>query len=225
VVTEDGEPVGVPVMVSLVAGGDRAPMPRPARTYSDGSFRLEGAFGAQRVQAVEARLIPGAESPGINLRTLQDVTPASRALTTWWVTSIALNGRDVTDEPIDFDRGDATLDITMTNRATIVRGTVTLTQATGRRRPAVVVFADDDTRWARPTRVVGTSEVDDSGRFDVRGLPPGDRYLAVAVEGVSRAVPARPEMLAAVRSAAISLRIDEGGIHELALRAIPRPAP
>ena len=170
-------------------------------------------------------MIPGAESPGINVRTLQDVTAASRALTTWWLASIALNGRDVTDQPIDFDQGDAMLDITMTNRTAIVRGTVSWTPAAGRRRPAVVVFADDDSRWKRPTRVVGTGEVDDSGRFEVRGLPPGNRYLAVAVEGVSRAVLARPEMLSAVRSAATSLRVDDGGIHELALRAIPRPAP
>jgi hypothetical protein len=200
-------------------------MPRPVRTYSDGSFRLEGAFGQLRVQAVEARLIPGAESPGINVRALQDVTPAARALTTWWVKSIALNGRDVTDEPIDFDQGDSTLAITMTNRAAVVRGTVTFTSATGRRRPAVAVFVDDDSRWARPSRLVGTGEVDDAGHFEVRGLPAGDRYLAVAVEGVSRAVLARPEMLAAVRSAATPLRIDEGGVHELALRAVPRPKP
>jgi hypothetical protein len=225
VLTESGEPVGVPVMVALVAGADRAPMPRPVRTYSDGSFRLDGAFGRLRVQAVQALLIPGAESPGINVRALQDVTPASRALTTWWVKAITLNGRDVTDEPIDFDQGDASLAITMTNRTAIVRGTVAFTAAAGRRRPAVVVFADDDTRWTRPTRAVGTGEVDDSGRFEVRGLQPGDRYLAVAVEGVSRAVLARPEMLAAVRASALSLRVDEGGIYELALRAIPRPAP
>jgi hypothetical protein len=32
-------------------------------------------------------------------------------------------------------------------------------------------------------------------------------------------------MLAAVRSAATSLRVDEGGIHDLSLRAIARPAP
>ena len=47
----------------------------------------------------------------------------------------------------------------------------------------------------------------------MRGLPPGDRYLAVAVEGVARAVLARPEMLAAVRAAATPLRVDDGGTH------------
>ncbi|MBP7776397.1 MAG: hypothetical protein KA371_04665 [Acidobacteria bacterium] len=80
------------------------------------------------------------------------------------------NGRDVTDEPNDFSHDGATLDITMTNRAASVGGTVTWTRSASRRRPVVVVFADDDTRWIRGSRVVGTSEVDQSWRFDVRGL-------------------------------------------------------
>lgn len=225
VVNEAGEPVGLPVMVSLTTDGERSPTPRPARTYSDGSFRLEGAFGTQHLRAVEARMIPGAEAPGINVRALQEVTPATRALTTWWMKSIVLNGRDVTDEPIDFDQRGLNLVVTMTNRASSVRGTVAWNGAPGRRRPAVVVFVDDDTRWTRPSRLVGASEVDEAGRYDVRGLPPGDRYLAVAVEGAARAVLARPEMLVALRALATPLRIDEGGTHEVALTAVPRPRP
>ncbi|HUU35956.1 MAG TPA: carboxypeptidase regulatory-like domain-containing protein, partial [Vicinamibacterales bacterium] len=226
VVDEAGQPVGVPVMVSLhLAGPGRAPVPRPGRTYSDGSFRLEGAFGRVRVRAVEARVIPGAEAPGINVRSLQDVTPATRPLTTWWLKSIMLNGRDVTDEPIDLDQGHAALEITMTNRASSVRGTVTWNRARGGRRPSVVVFVDDDTRWTRPSRLVGAAEVDEAGRYDVRGLPPGERYLAAAVEGAARAVLARPEMLAALRAAATPLRIDEGGVYEVPLTARPRPQP
>jgi hypothetical protein len=226
VLNEAGEPVGVPVMVMLSAGASvRTPAVRPARTYSDGSFRIEGAFGAQYVRALEARLVPGAEDPGINVRRLQDVTPALRPLTTWWLKSITLNGREVTDEPIDFDRGDLTLDITMTNQASVVRGTVAWNRGRGGRRPSVAVFVDDDTRWTRPSRLVGTSEVDDAGSFDVRGLPAGERYLAVAVEGVSRAVIARPEMLAALRAAATPLRIEDGGTHVVTLTAVPRPQP
>lgn len=226
VVNELGEPVGVPVMVTLTAaGGGQSPSPAPARTYSDGSFRIEGVFGQQRVRAVEARMIPGAEAPGINVRRLQDVTPAARARTTWWLKSIALNGRDVTDEPIDIDPSGATLEITMTNRAPSVRGTVAWNRARNPRKPVVVVFADDDTRWTRPSRFVGTSEVDDDGRFDVRGLPAGPRYMAVAVEGASRAVAVRPEMLESLRPLATPLRVDDGGVHEVGLTAVPRPRP
>ncbi len=226
VVNEAGEPIGVPAMITLhAAGAGRAPTPPPARTFSDGSFRIEGAFGRQHLRAVEARLIPGAESPGINVRALQAVTPATRPLTTWWMKSITLNGRDVTDEAVDFDLGNATLEVTMTNRASSVRGPVAWTRARGGRRPTVVVFVDDDTRWTRPSRLVGASEVDDAGRYDVRGLPPGGRYLAVAVEGAARAVLARPEMLAALRALATPLRIDDGGVHEVPLTAVPRPRP
>ena len=224
VVNEAGELVGAPVMVTLsAADGSRAPVPRPARTYSDGSFRIEGAFGLRQVRAVEARMIPGSEAPGIDARNLQEVTPATRPLTTWWLKSITLNGRDVTDEPIDFDQGNVTLDITMTNRTSSVHGTVAWNRTRGGRRPVVVVFVDDDTRWTRPSRAVGASEVDEAGRYNVRGLPPGNRYLAVAVEGAARAVVARPEMLAALRPSGTPLRIDDGGIHDVPLTAVPRP--
>ena len=224
--TENGEPVGVPVMVSLRTDDTtRAPQPRPVRTYSDGSFRLEGAFGAQHVRAVEARMIPGSEAPGINVRALQEVTPATRPLTTWWLKSITMNGRDVTDEPIDFSRGDVMLDITMTNRMASVRGSVSWNRTASRRRPSVIIFPDDDTRWMRGSRAIGASEVDEAGRFDVRGMPAGDRYLAVAVDGAARSVLAQPEMLQALRALATPLRIDDGGMHELALTAVPRPRP
>ena len=113
----------------------------------------------------------------------------------------------------------------MTNRAASVGGTVTWTRSASRRRPVVVVFADDDTRWMRGSRLVGTSEVDQSGRFDVRGLPAGDRYLAVAVDGAARAVLTEPEMLQALRPFATPLRVDERGMHEVTLTAIPRPRP
>ena len=226
VVNEAGEPVGVPVMVSLVPlGGSASPTAGPVRTYSDGSFRVEGVFGPQRVRAVEARMIPGAEVPGINVRRLQDVTPATRDRTTWWLKSVALGGRDVTDEAIEVSGTGTMLDITMTNRASSVRGTVAWNRTRGGRRPAVVVFVDDDTRWTRPSRYVGAAEVEDDGRFDVRGLPAGARYLAVAVEGAARAVLARPEMLAALRPLATPLRIDDAGTHELALTAVARPRP
>lgn len=226
VVNELGEPVGVPVMVSLTAAaGGEAPSPAPTRTYSDGSFRVEGVFGLQRVRAVEARVIPGAEVPGINVRRLQDVTPATRARTTWWLKAIAVNGRDVTDEPIDIDPAGAMLDIVMTNRASSVRGPVSWNRQRNPRKPVVVVFVDDDSRWTRPSRFVGTSEVDDDGRYDVRGLPAGARYLAVAVEGASRAAAVRPEMLQELRPFAVPLRVDDGGTHELGLTAVPRPRP
>ncbi|MEZ5419679.1 MAG: carboxypeptidase regulatory-like domain-containing protein [Vicinamibacterales bacterium] len=226
VVNELGEPVGVPVMVTLVAaGGRQSPSPPPARTYSDGSFRIEGVFGQQRVRAVEARMVPGAEAPGINVRRLQEVTAATRARTTWWLKSVVVDGRDVTDEAIEVPERGATIEITMTNRASSVRGSVSWDRARRPAKPVVVVFADDDTRWTRPSRFVGTSEVGDDARFDVRGLPAGPRYLAVAVEGTSRAAASRPEVLSRLRPFATPLRVDDGGQHEVGLTAVPLPQP
>jgi hypothetical protein len=203
------------------------PVPAPARTVTGGALRKEGGFDKPRIRAHEARFAPEVvTTTTITTRLIQDLTPTTRQHTTWWLKSVTVDGRDATDTPIDFRRGgDFDVVVTMTNRASSVRGTVTWGPSTGARRPAVVVFLDDSTRWTRPTRVVATSEVDESGRYDVRGLPPGDRYLAVAVDGISRLGAARPEMLELLRRYATPLRIDEGGVHEVALRAIPRPRP
>lgn len=221
---ESGQPLNVPVMVTLSAvADDRTPSPPPARTFSDGSFRIEGAFGRQHVRAVEARLLGEVQSPNLITRSLFEVTPATRPQTTWWVKTIAVNGRDVTDEPVDFDQGALALDITMTNRTSVVQGTVSWRRTPASRPPAVVVFVDDDSRWARPTRWIGTSEVDAQGRFEVRGLPSAGRYLAVAVDGAPRSVLARPEMLLALRGMATPLRLDDGGTVTLGLTAVPRP--
>lgn len=63
------------------------------------------------------------------------------------------------------------------------------------------------------------------GRFRIRGLPADDRYLAVAVDGLELIDARTPAMLEALRSAATPLRIDDGGTHELSLRAVARPVP
>lgn len=229
VVNEAGEQVGTPVLVlaSPATDGQGVPVPAPARTFSDGSFRMEGVFDLQQIRAIEARFAPEfVTTSTITSRAIQDLTPTTRQHTTWWLESVTVEGRDVTDVPADFTRGgDVNVVVTMTNRASSVRGTVTWAPLTGARRPAVVVFLDDATRWTRPTRVVGTSEVDESGRYEVRGLPPGDRYLAVAVDGISRLGAVRPEMLELLRRYATPLRIDKGGVHEVALRAVARPRP
>jgi hypothetical protein len=223
VVDERGAPLNVPVMVSLVSLADaRTPAPPPARTYSDGSFRIEGAFGLQHVRAVEARLLDEVQSPNLITRSLFEVTPATRQRTTWWLKAVAVDGRDVTDEAIDFDQV-RTLDITMTNRAAVVHGSVSWRRSASGRPPAVVVFVDDESRWTRPTRWVGTAEVDAQGRFEVRGLPPAGRYLAVAVDGAPRSVLSRPEMLLALRGLATPVRVDDGATVDVGLTAVPRP--
>jgi hypothetical protein len=210
-------------MVSLVSLADaRTPAPPPARTYSDGSFRIEGAFGLQHVRAVEARLLDEVQSPNLITRSLFEVTPATRQRTTWWLKAVAVDGRDVTDEAIDFDQV-RTLDITMTNRAAVVHGSVSWRRSASGRPPAVVVFVDDESRWTRPTRWVGTAEVDAQGRFEVRGLPPAGRYLAVAVDGAPRSVLSRPEMLLALRGLATPVRVDDGATVDVGLTAVPRP--
>jgi hypothetical protein len=146
----------------------------------------------------------------------------------WLLKSVTRDGRDVTDVPIEFDGADVDVEITMTSRPSVVTGAVSWNSAAATSdapRPAVVVFADDPARWQQPTRWVRVAQVTDEGRFEVRGLPPGERYLAVAVEGGVTPDLTSPESLEALRPAASPLRVDEGGSHDVPLRAVPPPQP
>ena len=46
----------------------------------------------------------------------------------------------------------------------------------------MVVFADDASRWKWPSRYVRVARADADGRFEIRALPPDQRYLATAID-------------------------------------------
>ena len=219
VVTDAGEPVpaGVPITVRVDSASRdfEAPYARPVQAADDGTFAVRGAFGRRLVRATVA-------STSLVGVTQQAPAPA------WLLKSVTRDGRDVTDVPIEFDGSDVEVEITMTSRPSVVAGAVSWNSAAATSdapRPAVVVFADDPGRWQQPTRWVRVALVTEEGRFEVRGLPPGDRYLAVAVEGGVTPDLTSPESLEALRQAASPLRVDEGASHDVPLRAVPAPQP
>ena len=72
---------------------------------------------------------------------------------------------------------------------------------------------------------IRTAAVRADGTFSLRGLPAGDRYLIVAVEALESFDLWNDGMLTALRTAATPLRIEDGGLQEVALTAVPRPRP
>ena len=141
------------------------------------------------------------------------------------MTSVTVDGREVIDVPLEFDGRPVEVSVTMTTRPAVVSGTVTWTPLANAKPPTVVVFIDDPTRWHREARSIRLVAVGVDGRFRIRGLPAADCYLAAAVEGLELADSRQPALLEALRNAATPLRIDEGGAHELTLRAVPKPEP
>jgi hypothetical protein len=74
----------------------------------------------------------------------------------------------------------------------------------------IVVFPDDETRWKWPSRYVKTARADGQGRFLIRGLPPGERYLAAAFDDLQDGDEQAPEFLERIRRSAISVSLREG---------------
>src|SRR4029078_11753076 len=49
--------------------------------------------------------------------------------------------------------------------------------------PRVLAFATDRTRWYANSRYLAYANPDEEGAFSVRGLPPGDYYVAAVEDG------------------------------------------
>jgi hypothetical protein len=98
----------------------------------------------------------------------------------WFLKSVFVKGVDVTDTPLEFGTQAESLDdveITVTRRLPEVSGRV----STDRGQSGsgyVLVFSADRDRWTMASRHVRFAKASRDGDFAVRGLPPGDYYVA-----------------------------------------------
>ncbi len=202
VVTEDNTPLAGPlerlvVRARTVATDFRPRQPRIAgdngRVGNDGSFEFKGAFGP----------------------TLLSIAPLPAP---WSIKAIEHDGRDVADTPIDVKHGDAVsgLRIVLTNRPTVVRGTIRDPRTQAPAEGTVILFAADSSKWQEGSRAIRSARPDQNGRFEVRGLPPGD-YLAVALDYVREGQWSDPEFLETLRQSAEKFSVNESETKALDL--------
>jgi hypothetical protein len=139
----------------------------------------------------------------------------------WTVKSITANDRDITDSAISLAGGqNLSVRIVVTDRLTHVNGTVS-SRAAGR-GGTVVIFPEDAAKWGYPSRFVRAARVNDAGAFEIAGLPPGERYLATALEFFEDGDEQDPEVLERLRANATPFTIGEGERMTLDLRARER---
>jgi hypothetical protein len=148
-----------------------------------GDFQLAGASGLSRID-------------------VQDVPDG------WAVKAIVLDGEDVTDEAVDMTGRSGTVRVIMTDRLTSLSGTVQSDR--NRRDHNVIVFIDDPARWTFPSRFVRTIRADSDGRFQFRGLPPGERYLVAALDYLEAGEEQDRQLLDRLRARAASVTLGEG---------------
>lgn len=166
----------------------------------DGTFTLTNLFGSRLVR-------------------LNGLPPE------WMLESVIVDGRNVTDTPVEFaPNADITgARIVVTDRVTEVSGAVAAADGKSSTRDfTVVVFPDDETRWAAPSRYVRSARADQQGLFKVRALPPHDRYLAVAVDYLQQGEETDAELLASLKGQATAFRLRPGDTATVSLKLVQR---
>ena len=164
---------------------------------SAGTFELNGLIGAQVLRV--DRLPDG-----------------------WTVKSIRANGRDITDTALEFrGAGAATVQVVLTNRISEVSGAV---KANGQpvTSASVVLFPEDAAQWVFPSRRVRMVRVDQTGVFRAQSLPPGERYLAVAVDYLEQGEFQDPLFLERMRGRATAFSLTDGENKNVDLTLVER---
>jgi protocatechuate 3,4-dioxygenase beta subunit len=206
---EGGAPIDQSIRVN--AASPDPMMPAPSRIYDDkqgvvderGRFQIRGLSGRAMFNAFPS-------------------VPLAAAQQQWFLKAVMLNGEDITDIPLDVAsvREDSTFQIVMTGKRTTLSGTVR--DARGRTviDYTVVVFPDQLPEGAMPGRYTRAVRADQQGRFETRGLPPGN-YLAAAVESLEQGAHWDPAFRAQVEPTAKRFRLTEGQTATIELQLAP----
>ena len=138
----------------------------------------------------------------------------------WTVKAILLDGDDVTDDAFDLTGKTGNLRVVLTDRLTSLSGTVQSNREI--RDHNVLVFVDDPSKWTSPSRFVRATRADDNGRFEIRGLPPGARYFAAALDYLEDGEEQNRQLLQQLRSRATSVTLGEGEQRSIQVDLINR---
>jgi hypothetical protein len=138
----------------------------------------------------------------------------------WAVKAILLDGEDVTDDLFDISGKTGTIRVVLTDRPTSLSGTVQSDRDT--RDHNVLVFAEDATKWTFPSRFVRATRADADGRFEIRGLPPGERYLVAALTYLEDGEEQDRQLLQRLRNRATSVTLGDGEQRSIQLEAMNR---
>lgn len=184
-------------VIAPSADPDSGPMPGAgaSQVKENGTFEVSGLIGARMFRL-------------INL-------PRG-----WTLKSVKANGSDVTDTGIDFKPGEEVggIEVDLTQHGTSISGMVNDGRGTPVKDYTVVVFSDDQQKWALPmNRWTSSARPDQDGRFKVSNLPPGG-YYAIAVEYVASGEWNDPEWLERARTGATHFSLDDSGNATLTLK-------
>jgi protocatechuate 3,4-dioxygenase beta subunit len=182
------------VRVNLAAAPSRGQVRlgvSPAQVAVDGTFTIPG-------------VTPGSYRIAGNV-------PSGGAASEWSLKSIVVDGQSAMDTLLDVQPGRSPGEIvlTFTDRIAVLSGT--LQDAAGNPAPDyfIIVFTTDRTKWRPQSRLIASSRPFADGRYEFRGIPPGEYFLA-AVEDVEQGEWYDPAFLESLVTSSMRVAIGEG---------------
>ncbi len=139
------------------------------------------------------------------------------AMPDWFLKSVAA-GRDRADSGFSVSGGVTVVDLVASGNGAVTEG-VAINQKDEPVANAVVVAVPDARFRSLPDRY-RRAVTDQSGRFTLRGLPPGD-YTLFAWESVDGEAYYNPEFLKSYEGQGKALHVDEGNRVSVRLKTIP----
>ena len=139
----------------------------------------------------------------------------------WHLKAVMVNGKDVTDTPLDFSGGREVNDVqvVVTRTRSEVAGVVTDSQNAPVAEYVALVFPEEREQWTTQSRFMGSGRPDQQGRFKITGLPPG-RYLVAAVDYLETGAERDPDLLGQLKSSATLVSLGEGESKTVSLKVV-----
>ncbi len=99
----------------------------------------------------------------------------------WTLKQVLLDGRDVTDTPVEVRSNKELSGVTVvfTDRLTHLTGVVTDQSGQPVTDFTVLAFPTDVSLWRSQSRQIMTARPDQNGKYEIQGLPPGDYYITI----------------------------------------------
>jgi hypothetical protein len=141
----------------------------------------------------------------------------------WALKSVIVDGREISDSPLEIRPGEKIPSVTIvfSDRVAEINGTLTDERGQAVTEYTVLAFPTDSTLWRTDSRQIMTTRPDQNGRFQMKGLPPGEYFLA-AVDPSEPNEWFDPVFLDQHRPDASRLTLGEGDIKTNDLRVVVR---
>jgi carboxypeptidase family protein len=131
----------------------------------------------------------------------------------WRLQSVTVGGRDVTDTPIELRSREtvSNIAIVFTDKINEINGAIASQDGTPVTEYTVLAFPTDSSLWRANSRHIMTVRPDQTGQYKIRGLPPGEYYLAT-VDPAEQGEWFEPAYLEEHRTGATRVTLGDGDV-------------